>query len=187
MSVNSNALTVSLITPTVTVEANVPCKLLDNKWHTVQFLYQLGNLNLIVDKQATVIGSYTLNRRTGFALKMNHKFVQNFNETFSISMSANATYNSIFLTDTEIKNEAAVLLLGPSYAGCILHGPGLIFNTSGMNSQSVVFGPCPLRPGSCEQRDVLIRVPVDHCLHDPCMQHGSCISRTDKFVVDLSI
>lgn len=98
-------------------------------------------------------------------------------------MSANATYNSIFLTDTEIKNEAAVLLLGSSYAGCILHGPGLIFNTSGMNSQNVVFGPCPLRPGSCEHSDVLIRVPVDHCLHDPCMQHGSCISRVDKFVV----
>lgn len=58
MSVNSDAVIVSLLTPTVTVEANVPCKLLDNKWHTIQFLYQLGNLNLIVDKQSTVIGSY---------------------------------------------------------------------------------------------------------------------------------
>lgn len=63
MSLHPDGLTVSLLTPTVTVEANVPCKLLDNKWHTIQFLYQLGNLNLIVDKQSTVIGSY-INRKT---------------------------------------------------------------------------------------------------------------------------
>lgn len=109
---------------------------------------------------------------------------------FSNSMSANSTYNSIFLTNTEIKNEAAVLLLGKSYSGCILHGPGLIFNTTGMNPQSAVFGPCPLRTGSCDQRDVLVRAPVDpvdHCLHDPCMQHGSCKSRADKYVVELCI
>lgn len=60
MSVDSDALTVSLVTPIVTVQANVPCKLLDNKWHTIQFLYQLGNLNVIVDKQSTVIGSYII-------------------------------------------------------------------------------------------------------------------------------
>lgn len=98
-------------------------------------------------------------------------------------MSANATYNSIFLSDTEVKNEAAVLLVGSSFSGCILHGPGLIFNSSGMTSQGVVFGPCPLRSGSCDQLDVLTREPVNHCLHDPCMQHGSCISRADKYVV----
>lgn len=100
-------------------------------------------------------------------------------------MSANSTYNSLFLTDPEIRNEAAVLVLGKSYSGCILHGPGLVFNTSAMNAHSVSFGPCPLRTGSCEQHDVLVRVPTDHCSHDPCMQHGSCISRTDKYVFSI--
>ncbi len=57
MSVNANAVSVSLQIPGTKVEANIPCKLLDNKWHTIQFLYQLGSLNLIVDKQSTVIGS----------------------------------------------------------------------------------------------------------------------------------
>lgn len=66
------------------------------------------------------------------------------------------------------------------YSGCLLHGPGLIFNTSAMHAQMVLFGPCPLAPGACEKRDVLIRIPVDNCLHDPCMQHGVCISRSER-------
>lgn len=63
MSVNVNSVIVSLVTPTMAVEAIVPCKLLDNKWHTIQFLYQLGTLNLIVDKQSTVIGWYNPKHR----------------------------------------------------------------------------------------------------------------------------
>lgn len=61
MSVNEDGVTVSLRIPTVTVDAFVPCKLQDNKWHTIRFLYQLGTLNLIVDKQSTVIGWYNPN------------------------------------------------------------------------------------------------------------------------------
>lgn len=148
MSVHSDSVTVSLMAPNSHVEARVPVRLLDNKWHTIEFLNQLGILNLIIDNQVTVL--------------------------------ANSTYNVPFLTDQEIKNEAAVLILGTTYSGCLLHGPGLIFNTNGMHSQMVLFGKCPLAPGICTQRDILIRVPIDHCLNDPCMLHGVCISREDK-------
>lgn len=93
---------------------------------------------------------------------------------------ANSTFNPSFLTDQEIKSEAAVLILGTTYSGCMLHGPGLVFNTSAMNAHNVLFGPCPLAPGTCTKEDVLVRMTTDHCLHDPCMQHGQCISRSDR-------
>lgn len=67
------------------------------------------------------------------------------------------------------------------YSGCMLHGPGLIFNTSSMHPQAVQFGPCPLAPGACTNQDVLIRTPVDYCINEPCMQHGRCISRPDGY------
>lgn len=50
-----------------------------------------------------------------------------------------------------------------------------------MNAQAVLFGPCPLAPGQCTQQDIIIRAPVDFCLHDPCMQHGVCISRPESY------
>lgn len=56
LSVHSDSVTVSLVAPNTRVESHVPATLLDNRWHTIQFLYQLGTLNLIVDKQSTVIG-----------------------------------------------------------------------------------------------------------------------------------
>lgn len=132
-------------TPAARVEARVEARLLDNKWHTIEFLYQLGTLSLIIDRESTTI--------------------------------ANATYNSILLTDQEIKNEAAVLILGTTYSGCLLSGPGLIFNTKSMNAVS--FGPCPIMTGPCTGQDVL--VSRDYCLHDPCMQHGICVSKTDGY------
>lgn len=56
LSVTTEGVTVALGGPGVSEEARVSVpQLLDNKWHTIQFLYQLGNLNLIVDKKTTVI------------------------------------------------------------------------------------------------------------------------------------
>lgn len=56
LTVSTEGVTVALGSPGVSEEAriNVP-QLLDNKWHTIQFLYQLENLNLIVDRKTTVI------------------------------------------------------------------------------------------------------------------------------------
>lgn len=41
---------------TVKLEASMPMRLLDNQWHTVEFLFQLGNLNLVVDKRSRILG-----------------------------------------------------------------------------------------------------------------------------------
>lgn len=50
-----------------------------------------------------------------------------------------------------------------------------------MHAQGVLFGPCPLAHGPCGDHDILVRVPVNHCLHDPCMQHGACISGPEGY------
>jgi protein crumbs len=131
------------------VEAKIPARLLDNQWHTIQFIHRMGILNLIIDRKTIVI--------------------------------ANSTYNRELLTDQEIKNEAAVLILGRQYSGCLLHGPGLMFNNSEITAEGVLFGSCPLAPGQCNsEHDILIREPVDYCLNFPCM-HGQCISRSDTY------
>ncbi|XP_058822822.1 protein crumbs isoform X2 [Topomyia yanbarensis] len=155
----SHALLVSVLPDSISIvlsapnnqplEARVPGRYLDNKWHTLQFVYQLGTLYCIVDKQSTTI--------------------------------ANQTLNSQLITNKYIKDEAAVLILGNHYSGCLLHGPGLVFNQSAMNNEGVVFGPCPLAPGPCTDHDVLAGIPKDHCSTDPCMQHGTCISRSEGY------
>lgn len=100
------------------------------------------------------------------------------------TFAANSTYNAALLTDQDIRNNAAILLLGKNYAGCLFHGPGFNFATLDENTdQSVLFGPCPMVPGNCSHvLDVPLRQPpVDHCLTDPCMQHGSCTSRVNGY------
>lgn len=94
---------------------------------------------------------------------------------------ANSTYNTLFLTDAP-SDDSAILILATTYSGCMLHGPGLNFSSSVQN-HLIQFGPCPLMQGPCTQNDVLVRVPIDHCIHDPCMQKGLCISQTDTYVV----
>lgn len=36
--------------------------------------------------------------------------------------------------------------------------------------------------GECTQNDVLVRAPVDYCIHEPCMQRGVCVSQADTYV-----
>lgn len=150
VTVQKEGLTIALNHPQLNrVESKFSTRLLDNQWHTIQFIYRLGTLNLIVDRDTIVI--------------------------------ANSTYNREFLSDQEIKNEAAVLILGRQYAGCLLHGPGLMFNNSEITAEGVVFGSCPLAPGQCNSdHDILIREPHDYCVNYPCL-HGQCISRIDGY------
>lgn len=148
VKVLADAVSVSLVTPRANpVEVRVPAHLLDNQWHTLQFVYQAGNLNLLVEGISTII--------------------------------SNATYNSLFLTDEEIKRETAILIVGNKYSGCLLQGPNLVFKTE--SNGGVVFGPCPLAVGRCSDTDILIREPIDHCKNEPCMQHGVCVSKTDGY------
>lgn len=58
MSVNSDAVTMTLTVPLrPRIDIHIPARLLDNRWHTIEFLYQLGVLNLIIDNQPTVLGT----------------------------------------------------------------------------------------------------------------------------------
>lgn len=103
------------------------------------------------------------------------------------SVIANSSYNSIFLTDPP-NDDAAILILGSSYSGCMLHGPGLNFSSSSyQNSHPIQFGPCPLLQGTCaSNNDILVRTPpIDYCLHEPCMQKGVCVSLTDTYEVSI--
>lgn len=55
VSVNAEGVVVSLVALNVREEARIAAQLLDNKWHTMEFLYQQGNLNLILDRKSTII------------------------------------------------------------------------------------------------------------------------------------
>lgn len=153
MSIYADLVSVSLQTQSSRAEVRIPSNLLDNKWHTIEFIYQMGTLLLLIDRQETVI--------------------------------ANATYNKIFLTDAP-NNDAAILILGTSYSGCMLQGPGINFNSRSVKDvDSILFGPCPLMQGSCKQNDILVRAQIDQCLNDPCMSHGSCVSKADTYEVSV--
>lgn len=149
MSIHADYVSISLVTPKARTEVKVSSNLLDNKWHTIEFLLQFGTLKLLIDRKETVI--------------------------------ANSTYNTILLTD-QPNNDAAILILGTTYSGCMLHGPGLNFNVQ--NSHPIL-RQCPLLQGPCTQNDILVHTPVDHCLHEPCMGSGVCISITDTYEVIL--
>ncbi|XP_068155556.1 protein crumbs isoform X3 [Drosophila tropicalis] len=154
ISVLNDFLQISLAGPAVIgpnnrLDVKLPYQLLDNRWHTLQFKYEYGNLYLHVDRAATIF--------------------------------ANSTYNSQFLTNQDIGNEAAILILGNSFSGCLLDGPGLQFANGSMTVQNAVFGVCPLNQGPCSEHDVFTRVQDNFCLNDPCMGHGTCTSNADGY------
>lgn len=148
VKVLADGIHISLLTPRSSTDAHVPADLLDNRWHTLQFLMHGGSLNLMVDRESTII--------------------------------SNNTFNSMFITDQEVKKETAILIVGNKFSGCLLQGPNLIFMTE--SNGGAVFGSCPLALGPCSDHDILIRVPtVDYCQNEPCMRHGECISRADGY------
>lgn len=154
VTIYAEYLSASLLTPISRIEARITSNLLDNKWHTVEFLLQMGSLKVLIDRRETVI--------------------------------ANSTYNTMLLTESP-NNDAAILILGHTYSGCMLHGPGFNFSSIVSNSNSVLFGPCPLTQGLCSHEDVLMHTSVDHCLNEPCMLKGNCISKPDTYEVSQEI
>ncbi|XP_034117691.1 protein crumbs isoform X5 [Drosophila albomicans] len=154
ISVLNDALQVSLAGPAVIgiknrLDVRLPYQLLDNRWHTLQFKYEYGNLYLHVDREAIIF--------------------------------ANSTYNSQFLTNQDIGSEAAILILGNSFSGCLLDGPGLQFVPGNMTIQNAVFGVCPLSFGPCSEQELFARLQDNYCLNDPCMGHGTCTSNADGY------
>ncbi|XP_069963928.1 protein crumbs isoform X3 [Bactrocera oleae] len=92
---------------------------------------------------------------------------------------ANSTYNSQFLTNQDIGNEAAILILGNSFSGCLQDGPGLLFINGSV--QNVVYGPCPLSTGPCGDHDALMLGQDNYCSNNPCMSHGQCTPLNDGY------
>ncbi|GAB1868117.1 Protein crumbs [Camponotus japonicus] len=134
--------------------ARLNARLLNNIWHNVNLLFRLGNLTL--------------------------------NSAGHTQVVANATYNSPILTlpDYDVNSS---LIIGEGFRGCILHGPGILFNDSINNG--AIFGPCPLNTKGCGTSGLVSGTgtasatasTMDFCHHEPCMMHGKCVSRQDRY------
>lgn len=64
LSIYADYVSISLVTPnahTEYTEVRVVSNLLDNKWHTIEFLLQMGSLKLLIDRKETVIANSTYN------------------------------------------------------------------------------------------------------------------------------
>ncbi|XP_078036277.1 cell polarity complex component crumbs isoform X2 [Augochlora pura] len=73
---------------------------------------------------------------------------------------ANATYNAAILTLPDYDMNGS-LTVGEGFRGCILQGPGFLFNDTINNG--AVFGPCPAENKGCSP-----------CLKAPCRNGGTC-------------
>ncbi|XP_020279664.1 protein crumbs isoform X2 [Pseudomyrmex gracilis] len=97
-------------------------------------------------------------------------------------MVANATFNSAILTLPDY-NVDSILIVGEGFKGCILQGPGLLFN--GSINNGAVFGPCPESKGCGASGTGAIATTssssTDFCHHEPCMMRGKCVSRLDRY------
>lgn len=95
---------------------------------------------------------------------------------------SNVTWNPELLSPGALEAGGAVLLVGNVFSGCILEGPQLEFHAASAQTRNVVFGHCPLTTDECiDRKDVLRIQPKDHCYNEPCMRHGTCISRHDRY------
>ncbi|XP_035724721.1 protein crumbs-like isoform X1 [Vespa mandarinia] len=133
-------------------EARLNARLLNNAWHNVNLFFRLGNLTLSTAGHTQVI--------------------------------ANATYNAAILTLPDY-NVNDSLIVGESFRGCILQGPGILFNESINNG--AVFGPCPSDNRGCGPNGLGSGIAsatastMDVCRNEPCMMHGKCVSRQDRY------
>ncbi|XP_051158624.1 protein crumbs isoform X1 [Leptopilina boulardi] len=95
---------------------------------------------------------------------------------------ANATYNSAILTLPDHSVNSS-LIVGDKFRGCILQGPGILFNDS-INT-GAFFGYCPSNFTGCGSgKGDEISTPIstmDNCKHEPCLRHGKCVSRQNRY------
>ncbi|XP_046419281.1 protein crumbs isoform X6 [Neodiprion fabricii] len=134
-------------------EAKLNAKLLNNAWHYVNLLFRLGNFTLSAAGHTQVI--------------------------------ANGTYNSGILNLPDY-NDNEPLIIGEGFKGCILQGPGILFRRNSTINSGAVFGTCPLESAGCGPLSIgglaTVTVPTsDFCDHEPCMMHGTCVSRQDRY------
>ncbi|XP_050532124.1 protein crumbs isoform X2 [Daktulosphaira vitifoliae] len=85
---------------------------------------------------------------------------------------ANSSFNSELIT-SDLSIDQSTLKVGNGFDGCLLDGPNFIFNSSLNQAYKVMWGQCPLNSQSCTN--------IDYCSHAPCMMHGVCVSRVNKY------
>ncbi|XP_076387489.1 cell polarity complex component crumbs isoform X5 [Megachile rotundata] len=132
-------------------KARLNARLLNNAWNNVNLFFRLGNLTLNAAGHTQVI--------------------------------ANATYNAAILTLPDYDMNGS-LIVGEGFRGCILQGPGILFNDTINNG--AIFGPCPADNKGCSTGGLGSVGPssittMDFCNHEPCMMHGKCVSRQDRY------
>ncbi|KAJ8679887.1 hypothetical protein QAD02_015674 [Eretmocerus hayati] len=100
---------------------------------------------------------------------------------------ANATYNSEILALPD-HNVNGTLTIGEGFRGCILQGPGILFNDTVFGN--AIFGACPLDNRPCgTSSSAATSLPMqgqsgpqfDWCQHSPCKNRGKCVSRPDRY------
>ncbi|XP_063373745.1 protein crumbs [Cydia amplana] len=124
---------------------------LDNKWHWVALNYQANPPSL-------------------------HLEVDRESKVIS-----NRTLNPSLLSPGNLQADGAEVLVGNVFVGCIHEGPQLEFHASAQ-LRNVEFGECPLTNNcTVRQEDVQQHLPRDRCYNEPCMRHGTCISRLDNY------
>ncbi|CAH0722106.1 unnamed protein product, partial [Brenthis ino] len=95
---------------------------------------------------------------------------------------SNVTWNPELLSPSPLEAEGAVVLVGNLFSGCVHEGPQLEFHPAHVLHAAVRFGHCPLTTDDCiDRKDVLRIPPKDHCYNEPCLRHGTCISRHDRY------
>lgn len=67
--------------------------------------------------------------------------------TILFQVIANATYNAAILTLPDYDMNGS-LIVGEGFRGCILQGPGILFNDT--ISNGAVFGQCPAENKGCK-------------------------------------
>ncbi|KAG6462760.1 hypothetical protein O3G_MSEX013451 [Manduca sexta] len=184
-------------------EVGLPKETLDNRWHWVALRYKPNppSLLLEVDRDSQVISNVTWNPELlspgaleagGAVVLVGNQLSGCIHEGPQLEFHAagtqlrnvisNVTWNPELLSPGALEAGGAVVLVGNQLSGCIHEGPQLEFHAAGTQLRNVVFGHCPLTTDDCiDRKDVLRIPPKDHCYNEPCMRHGTCISRHDRY------
>ncbi|XP_044019722.1 protein crumbs isoform X2 [Aphidius gifuensis] len=92
---------------------------------------------------------------------------------------ANATYNSAILQLPDY-NVNGSLIVGKGFKGCILRGPGILFNDSENNG--ALIGTCPPELRGCGQiNNNDFGEMIDSCNNEPCVRRGKCVPQPDGY------
>ncbi|XP_049888024.1 protein crumbs [Pectinophora gossypiella] len=133
-------------------EVGLPRETLDNRWHWVALRYRPNPPSMLLEVDSDQ------------------------------QVISNVTWNPELLSMGALEAGGAVVLVGNVFSGCVHEGPQLEFHAAHAQLHNVVFGHCPLTTDECKDRkDVLREPPKDHCYNEPCMRHGTCISRHDRY------